>query len=244
MKPIPLTVAIPTMRRWDRFLSQSLPEYLESINIEAVVISDETGEDVAAIRASPWANHPKLILHVNAKQLGIYYNKLNCIRLAPTDWIAILDSDNFFDKTFFANLQEIWYTEGATPKHFYACGNGKFINEMNGEVKNPIQPFADTLWSRDNWNTIFDVKGWNFMLNDGNWTVHKSVLDVFPTDIDDKDILATDAIYMVREMVAAGYTYDIRGELSYTHMIHKGSSWSANVDANMRIWRSTNWKIE
>ena len=75
---IPLTVAIPTMRRW-KYLEKTLPLYLNHSAIQHVVVCDETGEDIEAICASGWNRHPKLTLHRNPKRLGIYYNKRKCI---------------------------------------------------------------------------------------------------------------------------------------------------------------------
>lgn len=236
-----LTVAIPTMRRW-AFLEKNLPTYLNHALVKNVLICDETGEDTKAIQASEWRNHPKLILHTNTKRLGIYFNKRQCIELAPTEWVAVLDSDNFFDEAFFTNLGQIWQKEGANPKHFYASGRGLFVHE-NGSMSNPINGFSGMRISSETWNSVFNLQKWNYMLNDGNWIVPKSVLPYLPTDVKDEDILATDAIYIARLLVKAGYVYDIRDELTYIHSVHNGSSWIQNGDACTKIWNSTNWKL-
>ncbi len=236
-----LTVAIPTMRRW-KFLQNSLPQYLNHPFIQAVVICDETGEDIDAITEAGWNRHPKLTLHRNPKRLGIYYNKRKCIEVAPTEWVAVLDSDNFFDAKFFDTLEAIWKNEGALSNHFYASGNGLFINEKK-ESHNPLSGFGGIQLTRDTWNEIFDRPRWNYMLNDGNWIVHRSALEALPTDVRDEDILATDAIFMARQFVKHGYTYDIRDELSYIHPVHSESSWILQGDENMRIWTTTNWKL-
>lgn len=236
-----LTVAIPTMRRWP-FLAKNLPIFLNHPFIQKVLVCDETGEDTEAILGSQWANHPKLILKRNETRLGIYYNKRQCIELAPTEWVGVLDSDNFFGEDFFNALQAIWEKEGADSKHFYACGRGLFLNE-NGSMSNPIDGFGGIRLDKTNWNDIFNKDKWNYMLNDGNWIVHRSVLECLPTDVEDKNILATDAIYMARRFVLGGFTYNIREELAYIHTVHNGSSWIQQSDENMRIWNSTNWKI-
>jgi hypothetical protein len=97
---------------------------------------------------------------------------------------------------------------------------------------------------RSNWNAVFDIKGWNYMLNDGNWVVNRSVLAHLPTDVLDKDILAADAIYMVHKFVSAGYSFNIVDGLSYIHTVHKGSTWIATSTDSTRIFNDTNWKIE
>lgn len=236
-----LTVAIPTMRRWG-FLEKTLPTYLSNALIHAVVICDETGEDADAIEASEFAAHPKLKVYRNPTRLGIYYNKRKCIEVSPTDWVAVLDSDNLFDHGFFDTLKDIWTHEGANPKHFYAAGNALFISDT-GAISNRLQSFAGIQLHAGTWNQIFDYPQWNYMLNDGNWVVHRSVLTVLPTTVRDEDILATDAIFMARLFVQNGYVYDIRHELFYIHAIHKSSSWNLFRQGNMRIWESTNWKL-
>lgn len=236
-----LTVAIPTMRRW-KFLEKTLPLYLHHPFIENVVICDETGEDVDAIIAAGWNRHPKLLLHKNPSRLGIYYNKRKCIEVSPTEWIAVLDSDNFFDAQFFNTLEAMWKKEGALIDHFYACGNGMFIDEEK-TCHNPLKGFGGTKLTKESWNAFFDKPKWNYMLNDGNWVVHCSVLNTLPTNVRDEEILATDAMFMARCFVAHGYTYDIREELTYIHPVHKESSWMLQGEENMRIWKSTNWKL-
>lgn len=237
-----ITVAIPTMRRYENFLKKYLPIYLEDPHIAHVVICDETGEDADAIQRD-FGSHPKLILKRNEKRLGIYHNKRKCIEESPTEWVGVFDSDNFFPKEFFHNLEVVWRNEGADPMHFYACGNAVFHNLGDGKKTNPLEGFGGTKLDKNSWNDFFNKPRWNYMLNDGNWVVHKSVLSHLPTNINDSDVLATDALYMARIFVKSGYTYDIRNELAYLHNVHDGSSWAANVDSNMKIWNNTNWKI-
>ena len=43
-----LTIAIPTMKRWD-FLKNTLPTYLARPEVGEVIICDETGDDVNEI---------------------------------------------------------------------------------------------------------------------------------------------------------------------------------------------------
>jgi hypothetical protein len=103
-----LTVAIPTMRRYDGFLKQLLPVYLANPLVKYVLICDETGEDADAIEREI-GKHEKLIMKRNPMRLGIYHNKRQCIELAPTDWVAVFDSDNFFNADFFMELAKLWY---------------------------------------------------------------------------------------------------------------------------------------
>ena len=239
----PLTVAIPTMKRWDRFLFKYLPVYLESPQVTKVLICDETGEDIDAIEQSQWANHPKLILHRNKERLGIYHNKRQCIELSPTEWVGVFDSDNFFPQEYFDTLEDLWTREGANQMKFYACGNAIFINDDTNVATKPLERFRGLTLNKENWNTIFSQPFWNFLLNDGNWVVHQSVINVLPRNVLDKDILAADAIYMVHIFVKAGYIFHIDPDLSYYHITHNGSTWTTTAKDSLRIFNETNWFI-
>lgn len=129
------------MRRFDQFLRTSLPRYLDMDCVERVVVTDETGEDAAAIRAQPWGTHPKLSVHVNHKQLGALGNKHACVLVAhgrarthahkphpvewlpppPSDgapegcWVALLDSDNFADEADFFAPWQAWLAANTYP---------------------------------------------------------------------------------------------------------------------------------
>ena len=102
---VQLTVAIPTLRRWN-FLQKTLPNLLGNDLISYVVISDETGEDVKQIQATNYGTHSKLILSTNSEILGMYRNKRRCLELAPTEWVAVLDSDNLFPEAFFETIMD------------------------------------------------------------------------------------------------------------------------------------------
>lgn len=238
-----LTVAIPTMRRWDGFLSQTLPIYLNNPFVDYVVICDETGEDVDAIRESPYALNPKLRLYKNKVKIGAYYNKRQAFEKAPTDWVAILDSDNYFQDNYFDSLNEVWLREGPNTKTIYAAGKMTRFFVNGGLSENKIAEFSGLKIDKTNWNTILDTQGWNFLLNDGNFVVHKTLLNILPDDVEDKNIMAADAIYVVRKAVAAGFTYWVVPELSYIHTVHDGSFWLQTASESSRILMGKDWRI-
>jgi succinoglycan biosynthesis protein ExoO len=98
-----LTIAIPTMRRW-KYLKETLPTFLDREEVAEVIVCDETGEDIKQINATPLTQNPKLRCILNERVLGIYENKRKALSLAKTDWVAILDSDNYFLDEWFEVL--------------------------------------------------------------------------------------------------------------------------------------------
>ncbi len=240
--PIQLTVAIPTMRRWKGFLEKSLPTFLDNDYVTYVVICDETGEDVKAIRASKWSTHPKLILHENAQRLGMYANKRKCVEVSPTDWVAVLYSDNIFPDVFFETLFELWKDEGANTKMVYAASEIIRVFLKTGESEEKTRHFSGMRIHKGNWNQVLKTQGWNFLLNDGNWVGHKSVLDAWPP-IPEEQVRATDSIRIVKGLVERGFTYYVVPGMRYIHTVHDDSEWIKTEHDSMRLLATTEWRL-
>jgi len=236
-----LSVAIPTMRRW-KFLRESLPIYLNNINVGEVIICDETGEDVNAISLSEFRNHPKLRLILNDSILGIYENKLKCLSLARFPWIALLDSDNYFLDSWFERLDEV--IDLNNPKLIYASASFLWSNIDTSETKRPALSFVDTRINKGNWNSVLKKLGWNFLLNDGNWVVSKQITEVLNPYKKSNSLYAADAIYMLREFIVNGYEIWYVPRLDYIHTVHSNSSWLLTESQSTRILLQTNWAIE
>ena len=239
---VPLTVAIPTMKRFS-FLQKSVPQMLENPLITAVVICDETGEDIRQIETTSWGKHPKLRLHQNPKRLGMYYNKRKCMEVSPTEWVAVLDSDNLFPEDFFETIHDLWKKEGANSKTVYASGQILRVFLKTGESEEKTKQFSGLKISKTNWNTVFQMPGWNFLLNDGNWIGHKSLLDAWPTDIKEEQIRATDSLRIVRNFIKEGYTYFIVPDLRYIHTVHDDSEWIKTEAESSYLLATTNWRL-
>jgi len=240
--PIELTVAIPTMRRWKGFLEKSLPTFLNHDSVSWVVVCDETGEDVKAIRQSRWASHPKLILHENERRLGMYANKRKCVEVAPTDWVAVLDSDNLFPDDYFEALFDIWKDIGSNTKTVYAASEIVRIFLKTGESEERTRHFSGMRITKQNWNQVLQMKAWNFLLNDGNWVGHKSVLDAWPPLAEER-VRATDSIRILKNLVEKGWTYFIVPGMRYIHTVHDDSEWIKTEAESTRLLATTEWRI-
>lgn len=239
---IQLTVAIPTMRRWKGFLEKSLPQLLNNDYIHRVLICDETGEDVKAIQTSRWSTHPKLILHVNERRLGMYANKRRCVELSPTDWVAVLDSDNIFPDIYFETLFDVWKEEGEKKKTVYAASEIIRVFLKTGESEERTAHFSGMRITNLNWNQVLQTNGWNFLLNDGNWVGHKSILDAWPY-IPEEEVRATDSIRIVKGFIQAGFTYYVVPGMRYIHTVHDDSEWIKTEKDSMRLLATTEWRI-
>lgn len=233
-----LTITIPTLNRWS-FLQESLPGFLERPEVAEVIVCDENGEDVKRIQETPLAQNPKLRLVVNERILGIYENKRKCISLANTDWVAVLDSDNFFQDEFFEVLGESIDRKDLT--NIYASAEAKHINRMDGTVKEYTKEFSGLRVTEKSWNSLFQKPKWNFLLNEGNWVVPRDVLKVLPESVKSSDLMAADAIFMLRCFVKGGFTVNYIPSLTYLHIVHDESTWLRTDRESTRILNGTNW---
>jgi glycosyltransferase involved in cell wall biosynthesis len=242
LPPIQLTVAIPTYRRWKGFLEKSLPMFLNNEAVSYVVVCDETGEDVKAIKASRYATHPKLQLHVNEKRLGMYANKRRCVEKSPTEWVAVLDSDNIFPEEYFDALFSLWKDQGASSKTIYAASEIVRVFLKTGESEEKTRHFTGMHITKSNWNRVLQTPGWNFLLNDGNWVGNKSVLDAWPP-IPEDQVKATDSLRIARGFVQKGWTYLIVPGMRYIHTVHDDSEWIKTEEDSSYLLATTDWTV-
>lgn len=238
-----LTVAIPTMRRWNEFLQKSLPLYLANENIKHIVVCDETGEDAAAIRASLFASNPKLHLYVNERRLGAYQNKRKCIEKSPTDWVAVLDSDNIFPDDFFEVALDTLRRENYNPKVVLAAGDSLRLFVKTGAQEMRTEHFKGLRITRQNWNRVLEMPAWNFLLNDGNYIVHKSTHAYLSPNYTLAQVQAADAILAAKQFVQNGCTYYIVPDLRYIHTVHDDSEWLKTDRDSTRILNTTDWRV-
>jgi len=112
------SLCIPTMNRFDIFLSKYLVKYLNNEYINEIIITDENGNDIEKIKRA-FPDSEKLVLIKNERQLGPFLNKLKACSFAKNEWIVLMDSDNFAYKDYFIVAK-------------------KYIEEKIGDQKNII----------------------------------------------------------------------------------------------------------
>jgi glycosyltransferase involved in cell wall biosynthesis len=237
------TVAIPTMRRWSSFLEKSIPQYLDYDLVSHVIVCDETGEDAQALLQSPYANHPKLKVYANAKRLGAYLNKRQCIEKAPSEWVAVLDSDNIFSEDFFEKAYAALQKESFNPKLVLASADNVRLFVKTGQEEKRTSHFSGLRITRANWNAVLKMPDWNFLLNDGNYIVHKSQLSSLNPNFTLEQVYASDAILATKQFVQAGCTYYLVPGLWYIHTVHDDSEWLKTDRQSTFVLNTTDWRI-
>ena len=237
-----LTVAIPTMERWS-FLKDQVPKYLNDPNVSYVVISDENGKDINVMSELELDSNSKLRLYENDSVLGVYGNKRQCFLKAPSPWVAVLDSDNKFEPSFFSEFLRCKERDGAkAEKTIYCAGENIRLDLQTGLTEDKTSQFSGMKISRENWNSVLEMRGWNFLLNDGNCIWPRDVVKHFP-DIPEDQIVGTDSIFFMRQAIQAGYTLSVEPTMRYVHTVHDGSHWLQNAQVSSRLMGMRDWRV-
>ncbi len=228
------------MDRW-KFLKDTLPIFLEQSIVSEVIVCDENGNDIEEIKKTKLIHNPKVKLYKNEKRLGIYQNKRKAASLAKEEWVAILDSDNIFPEQWFEDVEDV-LKKDTNKKTIYASAYFRNVNLETGEEFRPCVEFDGLHLTKDSWNTMFERRRWNFLLNDGNWIVPRKAIEYLPIEIQSESLQAADAIYMLRCWIQGGYSIDYVKGLEYIHTVHGGSSWLATERESTRIL-NRDWRL-
>jgi hypothetical protein len=160
------------MNRFDRFLKSYLESYFKYLNdgiINEIVICDETGDDYQKIM-NTFGDVPNLKVFKNDSVLGVFKNKLKVASLASFDYIALIDSDNFADETFFKTARE------------YISGNGHLFSSHLILAPSFAKPnfnyksFEGNIVTKANLKDVYYSAGFTTLLNTGNYIIHKNII--------------------------------------------------------------------
>jgi hypothetical protein len=236
-----VAVCIPTLERFS-YLENNIPRYLNMHIVDQVVLSDETGTDIAQINAKhpEWASHPKLVMRINPGRHGAYHNKQAVVGFARPGWIALIDSDNFAsDEDYFQPWMEYVGTNA----------NKDFIY-MPGFSTSPetgrIMDFR-TFNRIDRTNLGSAVTSFysaSLLVNNGNFIVHTQTylkpctVPTLQKMIKSEDVLVVDAAAKMIGMLACGATVQIVSTMTYQHAQHDNSLWAQYSKSPMRTQQS------
>jgi hypothetical protein len=147
-----------------------------------------------------------------------------------------------FPDEYFEALFDIWKDIGSNTKTVYAASEIVRIFLKTGESEERTRHFSGMRITKQNWNQVLQMKAWNFLLNDGNWVGHKSVLDAWPPLAEER-VRATDSIRILKNLVEKGWTYFIVPGMRYIHTVHDDSEWIKTEAESTRLLATTEWRI-
>jgi len=221
------SLCIPTMNRFDQFLSINLPKYIENQLIGEIIISDENGEDIKKIKEA-FPNCNKLKLFVNEKRLGPFLNKMNACQKAKNEWLVLMDSDNFADTDYFEIVNNYVLNKNlskttilapcwAKPRFNYSHLSGEIFKKGNFEkIKNKEK------------NLSKEYVNSRTLMNTGNYVLNKYIIDNLDLTNEINNLQfshSCDVIYMNTLFFEQYDTMELHvlENLHYSHVVHNGS---------------------
>jgi len=244
------SLCIPTIDRFDIFLSKYLTKYLENGYIDEIIITDENGNDIEKIQ-STFPDNNKLKLIKNDSQLGPFLNKIKACSFAKNEWIVLVDSDNFAYKDYFINAKNyienmidinskniILAPSKARPNFdyshlsgfIYKKGNFNKNNSLENQIKKSHNSPSSTL------------------MNTGNYVINKYLIDNLNLQCEKDNICkssACDVIYFNTLLFEQlDLNMHVVEKLEYDHVVHNGSIYTQtcnnNKDFNNYVYKRYN----
>jgi hypothetical protein len=223
------SLAIPTMDRYDKYLKEYLPKYIKNKYINEIVICDENGEDYKKIQ-DEFGKCKKIKLFKNDSRLGVLKNKIKTLSLCSSDYIALIDSDNFVDESYFEEMIK------------YGTNQNTLLFPSKPM---PSSDFSDFQWfnpiNYNNWYFIVRSKKMFPVLNDGNGIYPKRFVELLTKLTITVEPHAADAFIQVQ--IAASLGFDICfTNASYIHTISENSAWLEMGEKSMEFIIN-NWNV-
>lgn len=212
------SLCIPTMNRFDDFLKHNIPKYLENKLIDEIIIVDENGKDYEKCK-SIYESNSKIKLFKNDTQLGPFLNKLKCCHLAKNDWIALIDSDNFANQTYFDNVMEYINTNTLNDETIISPGFAK--PNFNYTTITPKVINKQTIKHVNNKQLL------QVLMNTGNYVIHRKLMNNINIEKETENIKKSsscDVIYFNTLLFEQfDLTFHILPHLEYEHVVHNKS---------------------
>lgn len=212
------TLCIPTIDRFDKFLSRYLPKYLANEYINEIIITDENGNDIEKIKTC-FPENNKLILFKNESRLGPFLNKIKACSLAKNEWIVLMDSDNFAYKDYFIIAKNYIEKNINNEKNIvlapsFARPNFNYYHLSGSILKKGC--FNDTIKSQS-----------STLMNTGNYVINKYLIDNLDLSNEQDNIpksSACDVIYFNTLLFEQlDLNMHVVTGLEYDHIVHDGS---------------------
>lgn len=243
------SLCIPTIDRFDDFLKNYLPKYLENELIDEIIITDENGNDIEKIKQT-FGNIEKLKLFKNESRLGPFLNKIKACKEAKNEWIVLMDSDNFADKNYFSiakdyiknNIKEqkniILAPSKAKPNFNYSHLSG-FIYKKGDFTKN-LQ--KEQLIKQDYKNSS------EVLMNTGNYIINNFLIKNLNLQNETENITKSSACDVIYFNTLLFEQLDLHmhiiKDLEYDHVVHNGGVYNETYmifhDFNQSIYSRYN----
>jgi len=234
MEDIKISLCIPTMNRFDTFLNNYIKKYINYLNkniIDEIIICDENGNDYEKILNSYSEllsnNDSKFRIYKNDEILGVFKNKLKVCSLATNQYIALIDSDNFCDETYFIRAKNyILQNEDKFSKHI-------ILSPSFAKPRFNYKHFENSVVTKYNLKNYYHVHMFEVLLNTGNYILNKNIIENITYD-DSVMHLITAGDVLFFNLLAFQQFEDLElhviKDLEYDHVVHDGSTYINTIN--------------
>ena len=209
-----ISLCITTYNRYEMTL-QCFHELHDDERVGEVLIVDDCSEySIYESLRLACECFPKVRLLRNEKNLDCYKNKLYTISQAEYNWVAILDSDNIFDKQYLDAIYSVQWESNTIYAPTFARPTFDY-REFSGEII-----------SKENVVDFLDKKLFDTALNISNYFFNKNeFLSHIDTTVDPN---TSEALFTNYNWLKAGNLIYFVPNMEYTHTIHEGSHYRNN----------------
>jgi hypothetical protein len=224
-----ISLCITTMDRYDTFLSKNLEKYLDYLIdglIDEIIISDENGNDYDKILKdyqTLMETMPNFRIYKNSQRLGVFENKLKACSYATNKYIALIDSDNFPDATYFKTVKDYINNNETTFPENIILAPSRSINHNNAPNLN-YTDFENQVITKSNIKQHIPKIKFQVLLNTGNYVISKSITDNIKYDRNIMDIISgCDVVYfnLLAFLQFPDLEMRVVKGLEYSHTEHK-----------------------
>lgn len=220
-----ISLCLTTFNRYD-LLIESFKHVLQCPEINEIIIVDDASEmDIFEKIKTFCEGIPKIKLHRNPTNLGMSLNKRKAVSLATNEWVALIDSDNKIDDSYFDSIAFFILD----PKTIYApCFARPGFD---------YRKFSNMTFDKSNICDLINDPMGNCAANTCNYIVSRDqYLEVYEHN---KDVKETDTVWMLYLWLKAGNKIMIVPGMEYDHLQHSGSGWLTNADYNLKKGEET-----
>ena len=239
------SLCIPTFERFDHFLVNYLPKYIENEYIDEIVITDETGNDVDKI-INKFGDNPKLKLIKNESKLGPFLNKIKACSNAKNEWIVLIDSDNFADEQYFKTAKTYLEQNSLLDKKNIILAPSKAKPNFNySHLSGFVCKNGDFSKNKELEKTLIQSHnvGLSTLMNTGNYVINKYLIDTLDLTNEKDNVSrssACDVIYFNTLLFEQlDLNLHIVPGLEYEHVVHNGSVYATTES----LFRSFNQEV-
>lgn len=238
------SLCIPTMDRFDKFITRYLDSYINNDLIDEIIITDENGNDIQKIQ-NKYGSNSKLILIKNNFIHGPFSNKLKACSLAKNEWIILMDSDNFANNDYFIKAKKyiddnhfdkkniILAPSFAKPKFNFSHLSG-FVYKKGNFKSNLVK--EKSLTKQNNAKSMV-------LMNTGNYVINKYLINNLNINNETDNIKkssACDVIYFNTLLFEQlDLNLHVVPNLEYEHVVHNDSIYNKTN----RLFKSFNKSV-